>query len=275
MEGLADLHTHTTYSDGHHSPLELLQKAKEAGISILGIADHDSVGALEEAVEIGRTMGIEVVPGMELSATSPEGEIHVLGYFMDYRSPQLNEALAIFRQKRIERVERIVGKLNRMKIPLTVESVLAEATGDSVGRPHIANALVASGHAATYHQAFSKFIGEGRPAFEKKADFSPEETIQLIAAAGGLSFLAHPGRAVDESLLHRLIRAGLDGIETCHPSHTPELVHYYRGIVGEYFLLESGGSDFHGGAKNDDHLLGRVGVPVSAVEMMRHRLFPN
>ena len=275
MEALADLHTHTTYSDGHHSPVELLQKAKEAGISILGIADHDSVGALEEAIDIGRTMGIEVIPGMELSATSPEGEIHVLGYFMDFRSPTLTEALAIFRQKRIERVERIVDKLNRLKIPLTVESVLAEATGDSVGRPHIANALVNNGHAATYHQAFSKFIGEGRPAFEKKADCSPEETIRLIAAAGGLSFLAHPGRAVDESLLHRLIRAGLDGIETCHPSHTPELVHYYRGIVGEYFLLESGGSDFHGGAKNDDHLLGRVGVPASAVEMMRHSLFPN
>jgi predicted metal-dependent phosphoesterase TrpH len=275
VEALADLHTHTTHSDGHNTPLELLQKAKAAGISILGIADHDSVGALEDAIEIGRTMGIEVIPGMELSATSPEGEIHVLGYFMDFRSPELTEALAIFRQKRLERVERIVGKLNRLKIPLTVESVLAEATGDSVGRPHIANALVNNGHAATYHQAFSKFIGEGRPAFEKKAEFSPEETIRLIAAAGGLSFLAHPGRSVDETLLHRLIRSGLDGIEVNHPSHQPEMVQYYRGIVGEYFLLESGGSDYHGGAKNDDHLLGRVGVPASAVDMMRHRLFPN
>jgi len=275
VEGLADLHTHTTHSDGHHSPLELLRKAKAAGIAILGISDHDSVGGLEEAIEAGRTMGIEVIPGMELSATSPEGEIHVLGYFMDYRSPVLTDALSLFRQRRIERVERIVGKLNRMKIPLTVESVMAEATGDSVGRPHIANALVNGGHAATYHQAFSRFIGEGRPAFEKKADFSPEETIQLISAAGGLSFLAHPGRAVDEGLLHRLIRSGLDGIEVCHPSHTPELVQYYRGIVSEYFLLESGGSDFHGGAKGDDHLLGRIGVPPAAVEMMRHRLFPN
>jgi predicted metal-dependent phosphoesterase TrpH len=275
VEAIADLHTHTTYSDGHNTPLELLQKAKAAGIAILGIADHDSVGALEEAIEIGRTMGVEVIPGMELSATSPEGEIHVLGYFMDFRSTALTEALAIFRQKRLERVERIVGKLNRLKIPLTVESVLAEATGDSVGRPHIANALVNNGHAATYHQAFSKFIGEGRPAFEKKDDFSPEETIKLIAAAGGLSFLAHPGRSVDESLLHRLIKAGLDGIEVVHPSHPPELVQYYRGIVGEYFLLESGGSDYHGGAKHDDHLLGRIGVPASAVDMMRHRLFPN
>lgn len=275
MEALADLHTHTTHSDGHHSPLELLQKAKEAGVTILGIADHDTVAALDEAMEIGRTVGVEVIPGMELSATYSEGEIHVLGYFMDYRSPVLTEALAIFRQKRLDRVERIVGKLNRLKIPLTVESVLAEATGDSVGRPHIANALVNNGHAATYHQAFSKYIGEGRPAFEKKDEFSPEDTIRLIADAGGLSFLAHPGRSVDENLLHHLIKSGLDGIEVYHPSHTPELVQYYRGIVNEYFLLESGGSDFHGGMKNDDHLLGRVGVPFETVEIMRRRLFPN
>ncbi len=275
MDALADLHTHTTHSDGHLSPLELLRKAKAAGISILGIADHDSVGALDEAMEISRVIGIEIVPGMELSASSPDGEIHVLGYFMDYHSPELNEALSIFRQKRLDRVERIVGKLNRMKIPLTVESVLAEATGEAVGRPHIASALVNNGHAANYHQAFSKYIGEGRPAFEKKAEFSPEDTIRLIADAGGLSFLAHPGRSVDESLLHHLIKSGLDGIEVYHPSHSPELVQYYKGIVNEYFLLESGGSDYHGGMKNDDNLLGRVGVPAMAVEMMRRRLFPN
>lgn len=275
VEPLADLHTHTTHSDGHHAPAELVRRAKEAGVAILGIADHDSVGALDEAIEAGRALGIEVIPGMELSASSPDGELHILGYFMDHRSPLLTEALAIFRRKRLDRVERIVGKLNRMKIPLTVESVLAEATGDSVGRPHIASALVNGGHAATYHQAFSRFIGDGRPAFEKKEEFSPEETIRLIAAAGGLSFLAHPGRNVEEPLLRRLIASGLDGIETCHPSHSAELTHYYRGIASEYFLLESGGSDYHGGMKNDDHLLGRIGVPASAVDMMRHRLFPN
>ncbi len=275
MAALADLHTHTTHSDGHYSPPELLRRAKEAGISILGITDHDSVSALDEASEFGRTLGIEIIPGMELSASSPSGEIHVLGYFMDHHSPLLTDALAIFRQKRLNRVERIVGKLNRMKIPLTVESVLAEATGEAVGRPHIANALVNSGHATNYHQAFSKFIGEGRPAFEKKEEFSPEDTIRLISDTGGLSFLAHPGRSVDENLLHHLIKSGLDGIEVYHPSHSPELVSYYRGIVNEYFLLESGGSDFHGGMKNDEEMLGRIGVPAPSVDIMRRRLFPN
>jgi len=275
VAALADLHTHTTHSDGHLPPLELVRKAKDLGISVLGITDHDTVGALDEAIEAGKTLGVEVIPGMELSASSPEGEIHVLGYFMDYHSPALTGALTIFRQKRIERIERIVGKLNRMKIPLTVESVLAEATGDSVGRPHIANALVNNGHAVSYHQAFNKYIGEGRPAFEKKAEFSAEDTIRLIAAAGGLSFLAHPGRSVDENLLHRLIKSGLDGIEVYHPSHSEERVEFYRGIVSEYFLLESGGSDFHGGLKKDEHLLGKIGVPPATVDIMRRRLFPH
>lgn len=273
MEAIADLHTHTTYSDGNLSPVELVRKANGAGLRMLGISDHDSVGGLDEAIRAGDELGIEIIPGMELSASSPDGEIHVLGYFMDYRSGDLEDALSVFRKKRLDRVERIVGKLNRLKIPLTVESVLAEATGDSVGRPHIASALVNNGHATTYHQAFSKYIGEGRPAYEKKDEFSPEDTIRLIADAGGLSFLAHPGRSVDECLLRRLIECGLDGIEVYHPSHTPELVQYYRGIVNEYFLLESGGSDYHGGMKNDDHMLGTIGVPLSGVEMMRRRLF--
>ncbi len=275
MEAVADLHTHTTHSDGSLSPLELVRKAKDLGVSVLGITDHDTVGALDEAIEAGKTIGVEVIPGMELSASSPEGEIHILGYFMDYHDPMLTEALTIFRQKRLERIERIVGKLNRMKIPLTVESVLAEASGDSVGRPHIANALVNNGHAASYHQAFNKYIGEGRPAFEKKDEFSPEETIRLIADSGGLSFLAHPGRSVDENLLHRLIKSGLDGIEVHHPSHSPERIEFYRGIVSEYFLLESGGSDYHGGMKKDDHMLGRIGIPPASVDIMRRRLFPH
>jgi predicted metal-dependent phosphoesterase TrpH len=255
--------------------VELVQKAHGLGLQILGITDHDNVGALDEAVRTGAELGVTIVPGMELSASSPEGEIHVLGYFMDYHSEGLEDALSIFRRKRLERVERIIGKLNRLKIPLTVESVLAEATGDSVGRPHIANALVNNGHASSYHQAFNKYIGDGRPAFEKKDEFSPEETIQLISEAGGLSFLAHPGRSVDENLLHHLIKSGLDGIEVYHPSHPPERIQYYRGIVNEYFLLECGGSDYHGGMKNDDHLLGRIGVPLSTVDMMRRRLFGN
>jgi predicted metal-dependent phosphoesterase TrpH len=272
VDGKADLHTHTMYSDGALSPYDLVKKAKDAGLDILSITDHDSVGALDEAIEIGKNLGVEIVPGMELSASSDGSEIHILGYFMDYHDKALVDALAIFREKRLRRAERIVGKLNQMNIPLTIESVLENATGDSVGRPHIANALVSGGHADSYHQAFSKYIGDGRPAFEKKEEFSPEETVRLINRAGGLSFLAHPGRSVSDELLFRLIKAGLDGIEVTHPSHSPNIVKYYRGIVSEYFLLESGGSDFHGGLKGDDQILGKFGIPTSLVDTMRNRL---
>ena len=215
------------------------------------------------------------MPGTELSATYKKMEIHILGYFIDHHSPKLLEALAMFREARLKRIMRIVDKLNQMNIPVTIESVLEKAQGASVGRPHVANALVNGGHASSYQQAFNKYIGEGRPAFEKKSEVTPEETVKLISDAGGLSFLAHPGRSIDEETLIHLINVGLDGIEVVHPSHTPQLIAYYRGIVNEYCLLESGGSDFHGGMKGDEQLLGQIGVPVEKVEIMRHRLFPG
>jgi len=162
-----------------------------------------------------------------------------------------------------------------MNIPLSMDSVLAQATGESIGRPHIASALVTEGHAESYYQAFNKYIGNGKPAYEQKSDILPEEIVRILADAGGLSFLAHPGKTVSEQVLFRLIKAGLDGIEVIHPSHSSEMIRYYRGIVSEYFLLESGGSDYHGGPKNDEHLLGHFTIPLSTVEAMRKRLFIN
>lgn len=263
---------HTLYSDGILTPFELVQRAQKAGLRIIGITDHDSVGALDEAVEVGRELGVDVVPGAELSAIYDDQEIHILGYFVDYHDQTLLDALAKFREGRMRRAERIVGKLNCMNIPLSIASVLANVTGESVGRPHIATALVNGGHAESYHQAFHKYLGDGRPAFEKKENFTPEETIRLIAESGGLSFLAHPRRTISDEVITHLVKAGLDGIEVIHPSHTSELVTYYRDIVHQYFLLESGGSDFHGGLREDDDMIGQVTIPVSSVEVMRQRL---
>ena len=273
MDGRADLHLHTIHSDGALAPRALLVKAKDAGLCTISITDHDSVGAVDEAIQAGRTLDIEVVPGVELSASYQDGEIHILGYFFDVSNKILLDALAVFREKRRQRVERIVNKLNKLNIPLKLESVFANATGDSIGRPHVANAMVNEGHASSYSQAFNKYLGDGRPAFEKKDGFSPEETIELISKAGGLSFLAHPGVGLDDKFVTRLIDAGLDGIEVIHPSHSPERVQYYKGIVDQYYLLECGGSDFHGGLKNDDQLLGTMTIPTSAVDAMRRRLF--
>ncbi|HEV8537499.1 MAG TPA: PHP domain-containing protein, partial [Bacteroidota bacterium] len=258
---------------GALSPVELIAKAQSVGLSAISITDHDTVNAIEEAVTLGRDHSVDVIPGIELSATFNGSEIHILGYFVDVHNEALLESLATFREERLKRVERIVDKLNRMNIPLTMESVLAKAGNGAIGRPHVANALVNEGHAASFQQAFNKYIGEGRPAYEKKSPVTPAETVRLIAQAGGLSFLAHPGRSVDEATLTHLIKSGLDGIEVIHPSHSPEVVNYYRGIVEEYYLLESGGSDFHGGLKNDDQQFGHVCTTLATVDVMRHRLF--
>jgi predicted metal-dependent phosphoesterase TrpH len=269
----ADLHTHTTHSDGFLSPSELIQKAREIGLEILGIADHDSVNAIEESIEFGKELGIEVVPGVELSSAIDEREIHILGYFIDFRNEALLEHLAFSRDERLKRAERIVEKLNNINIPLKLDSVLEKAGSAAVGRPHIANALLDEGLTGSYVEAFSKYIGYGGPAYEKKQSLSPEETITLIASVGGLSFLAHPGKYTSEMVLQRLIKSGLDGIEVIHPSHTPDKVRHYQDIVSQYFLLESGGSDFHGGKRNDDGALGAYNVPTAWVQEMKERLF--
>lgn len=272
MDGKADLHMHTTHSDGAFTTEELLRRAKAVGLTTISITDHDNVGAIDAAIALGKTLGLEVVPGVELSSTVGEQDIHILGYFFNHKSQTLLDYLAFFRIERIRRAERIVGKLNDLNIPLKIESVMERAGDGSVGRPHIANALLEEGLTESYHEAFSKYIGFGKPAYQKKYQVSPQAAIELISSAGGLSFVAHPGNSIDEKVLLGLIKDGVDGIEVVHPSHSPERVSYYNGIVSEYFLLASGGSDFHGGKRNDNELLGHYFVPERQVEMMRRHL---
>jgi len=269
----ADLHLHTVYSDGVLTPHELVQKAASAGLSVISITDHDNVGAIEEAIEFGRSVGVEVVPGVELSIELNEKDIHLLAYFFDYRNKRMLEYLAYFREERLRRAERIVEKLNHINVPLKMDAVLDRAGVGSVGRPHIASALVENGLIETYNEAFLKYIGTGMPAYEKKYQLSPVEAVKLITSAGGLSFLAHPGKYTSEVELLQLIDAGVDGIEVVHPSHSKSQQEFYRNLVQQYFLLESGGSDFHGGKKNDDEVLGAYTVPLQVVDEMRNRLF--
>jgi hypothetical protein len=273
MGAKADLHMHTICSDGAFSPYELVKKTKTQGLSIISITDHDSVSAIPDAIEFGKEFGVEVISGVELSANFEDKEVHILGYFVDYKSQRLLDYLTFFRHERIKRAERIVERLNGLNVPLRIESVMEHAGTGSVGRPHIAAALVDEGFTGSYQEAFDRYIGNGGPAYERKFHFSPSEAIQLIASSGGISFLAHPGRYTTDLMLQHLIKAGVDGIEVIHPSHMQEHIVHYRGVTNEYYLLESGGSDFHGGKKRDDASLGAFFVDEDKVDTMKRRLF--
>ncbi|MCI0706054.1 MAG: PHP domain-containing protein [Ignavibacteriae bacterium] len=271
--GRADLHLHTTYSDGALTPEELVAKARNVGLSTIAITDHDNVAAIDEAVEYGVSAGVDVVTGLELSVSLGEKDIHLLAYCFDHKNQTLQEYLTFFRRERLKRAERIVEKLNKINVPLELDAVLGQAGVGSVGRPHIANAMIEMGVIGSYHEAFSKYIGVGGPAYEKKYQVSPQEAIQMVSKAGGLTFLAHPGKYTTEAEILELINSGLDGIEVVHPSHDEHRRQFYRSVVDQYFLLESGGSDFHGGKKNDEYAFGAYWVPVTVVDAMRKRLF--
>ena len=274
MSGKVDLHTHTSYSDGYYTPEELVIKAKSAGIDIIGISDHDNVKGISEAVEAGKKVGVEVIPGLEISSDIRDKEVHILAYFFEPENDELERYLTFFREERLKRAIRIVDKLKALEFNISIEDVLKRIKNSAVGRPHIAQTMVEKGLTSSYFEAFNKYIGNGCPAYEKKVHLSPQSACKIISDAGGLSFIAHPG-FMPEVLLKELIDTGIDGIEVIHPSHSPQQIKFYRGIVNEYFLLESGGSDFHGGKREDDNNLGKYYVASHILEAMRQRLLRN
>jgi len=269
-----DLHMHTFYSDGYNSPERLIEKANSQGIKILSITDHDSVNAISEAKEYAKKFGIEVIPGVEISTDIRDTEVHILGYFVDPDNKDLEHYLNFFREERYKRAIRMVNKLNILGLQITIDDVLVSAKDSAIGRPHIAQALLAKGQVKSFFEAFYKYIGNHAPAYERKVHLSPQSAFKIISDAGGLSFIAHPGN-MPEILIKELIDAGVDGIEVIHPSHSPDQVKFYRGIVNEYFLLESGGSDFHGGKREDDENLGKYYTSAKVVDTMRTRLVRN
>lgn len=269
-----DLHMHSYFSDGYHPPERLIDKAKNQGIKILSITDHDSVNGINQAIEYAEGLGIEVIPGVEISTDIRDTEVHILGYFVDPANKDLEHYLNFFREERVKRAIRMVNKLNIIGLDISIEDVLVFAKNSAIGRPHIAQALLAKGQVKSFFEAFYKYIGNHAPAYERKVHLSPQSAFKIISDAGGLSFIAHPGN-MPEILIKELIDAGVDGIEVIHPSHSPEQVRFYRGIVNEYFLLESGGSDFHGGKREDDENLGKFYTSAKVVDTMRTRLVKN
>jgi 3',5'-nucleoside bisphosphate phosphatase len=272
-EGWADLHVHTSFSDGLLSPAEMVGLARAEGLRAVGIADHDTLDGIGEAEAAAATSGIEVVPGVELSSQYNGKDVHIIGYYCDPASVELADILRLFRDERFKRAERIVRNLNRRGLDIRIEEVEERSRGRCIGRPHIAEVLMDKGYVDTIQAAFNKYIGYGSDAYEDKYKLPPEEAIRLITGARGLSFLAHPGAAISETVIANFVKSGLDGIEVVHPFLPPARRTMLHAAAVKLGLLMSGGSDCHGG--RDGHfLVGRHRVPYGYLRRIReaHRI---
>ncbi len=249
---LIDLHTHSTASDGSFTPREVVRLAREGGLRAMALTDHDTIDGLAEAMAAGEEFGVEVIPGVEISAYFPGGNMHILGLFIEYTDGLLGQRLAVLKQARADRNPQIVAKLNSLGIPITMEQVERLSGGGQVGRPHIARALLEGGYIRSFPEAFDKFLGNRGPAYVEKFRFPPKEAIAMIREAGGIPALSHPftlelGSAFAlKNLLMELKDLGLAGIEVFYSDHTQEQVALYLKLAQELGLLITGGSDFHG-----------------------------
>ncbi len=274
MDAIADLHTHSIFSDGANSPCDLIKLAKEKNLKAIAITDHDSVSGIPEAIECGKIHDVEIIPGLEISADLHDKEIHLIGLFIDFNNDELQNYLKFFRNEREKRAERIIKKLASLNVDISMDEIFEEAKNSAIGRPHIANILFRKGYVEDYFDAFNKYLGDYAPAFERKIHVSLKSAIKIINDAGGLAILAHPGKIEEETLL-QIIKSGIDGIEVVHPSHTTFLEKFYHGITEQYCLLASGGSDFHGGIKEDDDNFGKFVVKYDFVQEMKNMLPHN
>lgn len=272
MGKFADLHLHTYYSDGILSPEALLRKAADHKLSAIAITDHDSVEGCRIAMPLAKGYKIDLISGVEFSCYFDNREIHILGYAFDIDNKQIQYHLAEFRKARLKRAEIIHEKLDKIGVKFPFELILTKAGEAPITRPHIAAVLLDRGFIENQREAFSKYIGDGCPAYEQKANFHPDKAINLINHAGGVAVLAHPGNMVEQQVLYKLIKAGLDGIEVVHPCHNHELQKMYTSLASQYWLLATGGSDYHGSREFDDGNFGKFVVPYSVVESLRYRI---
>jgi predicted metal-dependent phosphoesterase TrpH len=263
---LIDLHTHTTASDGTCSPDELVALAAEVGIGVLGVADHDTMDAVSAVSAAARKRGIEVIPGIEVTAVANGKDVHVLGYFADPEDRDLLALLTATRKARLGRAQRIGDLLAEAGVPIDVQALLNSARandGKALARPQIARALVAAGHVASVSEAFDRFLGESCVAYVPHTGASPAEVVEVVTRAGGVTSLAHPGTLNRDELIPSMVDAGLTAIEVYHSAHTPDQVQHYLQMANDLGLAITGGSDFHGPGARRSEFFGQITLPVA------------
>ena len=263
----ADLHLHTSMSDGLLSPQDLILKIKDAGITIFSVTDHDSVAALDEMKRRSEFFKLEAVPGVELSAEYKNRDMHFLGYFINYHSKRFLDYLYLFRRRRFQRAQEMVVKLKKLGITISMDRISALAGNGPIGRPHVADALIEAGSVNSREEAFLKYLGKNGPVYVEKYKITADEVIELIHSIGGAAFLAHPGLNDLEEFIPELKDAGLDGIETIHPKHSKVQVKSLEKAAMDLSLLTSGGSDFHGDDDIDN--LGKYNIEPKIVDKIR------
>jgi len=261
---MIDLHTHTTASDGRCTPAELVERAGAAGVTVLSVTDHDTVAGCRAAETACAAAGIEFVPGIEVTAVREEIDVHFLGYFVDPSSDSLLRFLAEQRQRRFDRIAKMIGRLAELGIPLDAEAILRPALenpGTSIGRPWIARALVAGRYVATTNDAFAQWLSRGRPAFVAREGAAPAEVVAQIHAAGGITSMAHPGLVRRDEWISGFAAAGLDAIEAYHTNHDEAATGHYRTVAANLGLAVTGGSDYHADQSHGSPHPGSVSLP--------------
>ncbi len=265
-----DLHVHSTASDGAFAPAAVVAAASDAGVSALALTDHDTLGGLAEATSAGTELGVRIVTGVELSTVEGGAEIHLLGLHLS-RLGELERHLLTFRTARRTRAERIVQRLNEIGVAVSLDSVLEIADGAAIGRPHIARAMIASGWAHDFRDAFDRYLGNGRPAFVAKYALPLADGVQLVHRSGGLAIVAHPGPIGTRRRVEAWIALGVDGIEIRHPGHGAEDTARLQALADHFGLVPSGGSDWHG-AMEGARVIGGMRVPQEWLERQEARL---
>ncbi len=268
-----DLHSHSTLSDGTFTPQEVVALARERGLDVLALTDHDTTAGLDEAQTAADEAGIELVPGVEFSATLDGKSVHLLAYWPDTADESFAGELRRLHDDRFTRGERMVEKLRELGYPIEFARVREIARGDNIVRPHVAQALVEAGIVATEEEAFTRLIGDEGPADIPKHALAPIDALALIRRAGGVCVLAHPGMwgadgAVPDGLIEELTAAGMSGLEVDHPDHTPEDRTKYRAMAESLGLVATGASDCHG-TRYDPVRLGSETTSPEAFERLK------